>query len=200
MPMTSDSAFADVQKTYTWPKVVNALLKSFITDEILPQAYQEVTQAQKRPKKRVGDFIFLLQDLFIRFHGVFPQAELENLEFRGMKPASRSRIQHAVNNLPYREKKNLPKIGQLAMKEDNAQREQMTDFSVASFSVTKGGRKASSKANRTMQIGGQTSRLGMPSPPLTPSNSQPPSVLDEPHPSNHAHDPVEMVNSAAGMT
>ena len=82
-----------------------------------------------------------------------------------MKPAIRSRIRHAVNSLPYREKTSLPKIRQLAMQEDNAQREQMTDFSVASSSVAKGGRKAGSKSNPTMHIGGPTSGLGMPSPP-----------------------------------
>ena len=75
----------------------------------------------------------------------------------------------------------------------------MTDFCVASSSVSKGGRKAGSKAIPTMHIGGPTSGLRMPSTLSTPPSSQPPSVLDEPHPSNRAHDPVDMVNSSAGL-
>ena len=120
MQVTSNLSFADAQETETWPYFVNNLLTMFITDEILQQAYQEVTQAQQRSKERVGDYILRRQDISRRCHRVFPQAELANLALRGMKPAIRSRIQHAVNSLPYREKTSLPKIRQLAMQEDNA--------------------------------------------------------------------------------
>ena len=76
----------------------------------------------------------------------------------------------------------------------------MKEFSVASFLVAKSGRKAGSKANPTMQIDGTKSGLGVPSPPLKTSTSQLYSVLYEPQPSNRAHDPVDMVTSAAGVT
>ena len=118
--MASDLSFVGAQETDTWPYVFNALLTTFITDDILQQAYQDVTEAQQRPKERVGDYILRLQDLARRCHGVLPQAELAILALRGMKPAIRSRIQLAVNSLPYREKTILPKIRQLAMENESA--------------------------------------------------------------------------------
>ena len=84
MQVTPDLSFADAQETETWSNVVNALLKTFIADGILQNAYQDMTQAQKRPRERVGDYILHLQDLAPRFHGVLPEAELVNLELRGI--------------------------------------------------------------------------------------------------------------------
>ena len=46
MQVTSELSFEDAQEIDTWLYVVNALLKTFITDSILQQAYQDVTQAQ----------------------------------------------------------------------------------------------------------------------------------------------------------
>ena len=76
----------------------------------------------------------------------------------------------------------------------------MTKFSATSSSVAKGGGKAGFKENPNMQIGGPKSGLGMHFPPSKNSTSEPPSVLDEPNLSNRAHDPVHMINSAAGLT
>ena len=116
-----------------------------------------------------------------------------------MNPSIRSRIQHAVNNLSYREDTSLPKIRELAMLKGNVQWEQMTDFSTASSSVAKSGRKAGSKPNLTMHIGGPTSDLGIPSRHPKPYTSQPIPVLDDPHASNRAHDPFDMVHSFPGL-
>ena len=38
MQVTSDLSFADAQETDTWPYVGNALLTTFITDDLLQQA------------------------------------------------------------------------------------------------------------------------------------------------------------------
>ena len=50
MQVTSDLSFADAQETETSQYVFNALLTTLLTDEILQQAYQDVPQAQQRPK------------------------------------------------------------------------------------------------------------------------------------------------------
>ena len=51
-----------------------------------------------------------------------------------MKPATRNRIEHTVNSLSSHEKISLPKIRQLSVQEDNAQRDQMKEISNASTS------------------------------------------------------------------
>ena len=196
--MTSDLAYVDGQETATWPHVVNSLLSTFITDDLLQTAYDEVVQARQKPKEPVANFILRLQDLAKQCHGVFPQAEMANMVLRGMKPAIRQRIQHTVDNLAHHEKISLPKIRQLAVQEDNAQREQAQEFSQSSATGPKAGRKAGDKAGKTMHIGG-LSDAGMPSPPTTPSASHA-SVPIETLPANRAHDPVQMVDSAAGMS
>ena len=117
---------------------------------------------------------------------------------RGMKPAIRQRIQHTVNSLAPHEQISLPKIRQLAVQEDNAQRAQALELSQSSASGPKGGRKADNKAHKTMHIGGLTGET-MPPPPTTPSASLA-SVPVEHLPANRAHDPVTMVESAAGFS
>ena len=102
MQVTSELFFSGAQETYTWTYVFKELRKSFINDVILQQAYQDVPQAQKIPKERVGDYILRLQELTRRCHGVVPQAKLSHLALRGMKAVIRSRIYLAVKNFPYR--------------------------------------------------------------------------------------------------
>ena len=90
--MTSSMSHTDGQETDTWPHVINALLETQITGDMLQAAYEEVTRARQGPKEPVANFITRLQDLLRRCHGVFPQAEMENMVLRGMKPAIHNRI------------------------------------------------------------------------------------------------------------
>ena len=198
MQMTSDISFVDGQDTTTWPHVVNCLLSTFITDELLQSAYNEVVQARQRPKEHISAFILRLQDLAKKCHGVFAQAEMANMVLLGMKTSIRLRIQHAVNNLTPLEKISLPKIRQLAVQEDNAQREQANELSQSSASGPRGGRKADPKANKTMHIGGP-SDVALPSPPTTPAASQASAPITEAS-VNGAHDPAQMVDYAAGLS
>ena len=111
---------------------------------------------------------------------------------RGMKSAIRQRIQHTVNSLAPHEQISLPKIRQLDVQEDNAQRAQALDLSQSSASGPRGGRKADNKGHKTMHIGG-TNGETMPSATLA-------SVPVEHLPANRSHDPVTMVESAAGLS
>ena len=198
MQMTSDLSFSDGQDVTTWSHVVNCLLSTFITDDLLQTAYNEVIQARQRQKESVADFITRLQDLAKQCHGVFPQAEMANMVLLGMKPAIRHRIQHAVNNLAPHEKISLPKIRQLAVQEDNAQRAQALEFTHSSSTGPRGGRKAGEKASKTLHIGGPAGGIDV-SPPTTPTPSQT-STRTEDRPMNRAHDPVGMVEAAAGLS
>ena len=115
--MISSISHTDSRDTHTWPHVINALLEPHITEDMLQTAYEKVPWARQGPKEPVALFITRLEDLFRRFHGVFPQPEMTNMVLRGMKPVIYNRIQHTVNSLPSHEKIVLPKIFQLAVQE-----------------------------------------------------------------------------------
>ena len=101
-----------------------------------------------------------------------------------------------LNSLPSHEKIRLPKIGLLAVQDDNAQRDEMKEMSSAS--KLKAPRKVGAKAGNNMHIGGPMP--GILSPPSSPSAMQPSSFAMESRPAKSAHDPVDMVNSTVGLS
>ena len=194
--MTADLALSDGQATDTWPHVVNRLIHTFITDDVLQDAYNDVIRAQQRPEEHVSDFIMRLQDLAKRCHGVFPQTEMANMVMRGMKPAIRHRIQNTVNSLSAHERSNVTKIRQLAVQEDNAQRTQAAELTSSSAKAAKS-KKPTGRVSKALHIGVSE---GAPqySPPTTPSTrhkTQDPSDLPE----TRAHDPQAMVLSVVDL-
>jgi len=193
--VTSDFAVLDGPSTDSWPHVVQYLLETFISDDVLQQAYDDVVRARQKPKEHVSAFITRLQDLARRCHGVFPQAEMANMVMRGMKSSIRQRIQHAVNSLPEHERSSLPRIRQLAVREDNAQREQAAEQSASS---TTGGKVPKRSGGKVMHIA-DPSGHELPSPPTTPTTSHRSTVDMPPQPENEAHNPQTMVNSAASL-
>ena len=79
------------------------------------------------------------------------------MELRGMKRATRNRIQHRMNSLPSHENISFPKFVQLSVREYNALRDQLKDMS--SVSKSKAPRKVTAKSSNTLKIGDPIPRL-----------------------------------------
>ena len=193
--MTTDCAATDGQDTTTWPYVVHMLIDTFITDDILQEAYDEATRARQQDDEAVDRYFLRVSDLTGRCHGVFSQAEIANLVLVGMKSSIRQRIQHAVDSMSPHERSSLPKIRKLAMREDKAQKDQAREHSA---SAAKSPKKAGRKAVQTLHISANEGDYP-PSPPSSIS-TRAPTMPPEMRPANRAHDPIDMVNSAAHMT
>ena len=119
-------AFSGVRRTddtdATWPRVVNALLERYLTDEILGDAYSKVTTATQEPNEGESRFLERIESYADECCGVFDDYLLVNYFLRGLHDTIRPIVSQRVSELPTERRTKLNTIRRLAQAEGDAYR------------------------------------------------------------------------------
>ena len=180
--------------TCTWPHVVHMLLDTFLTDENLQIAYDHVIRARQGTKEAVGDFITRIQGLARICHDVFSPLELANQALLGMKTSVRQRIMTEVNRLEPQQR-TLARIRHLAVREDQAQRNEHAEMSSSTSAPPKA--RKGGKGSKLMHVGMPSP--GAFSPPTSPTTSSSTSMVARVESPSPAHDRICVINTTASL-
>lgn len=153
----------------SWPFVINALLRRFLSDDVLQEAYDGVSRAVQREKEDETAFATRVMDASRVCRHVFTPSELVNAYVRGLHEATRERIYEQVRHLPAKDRTNIVVIRQMASAEGRAQRAQVLRATTATTN-TRSGRPLKPSATATMLLDDDKTPAPV-SPPTTPTSS-----------------------------
>lgn len=106
----------------TWPYVIHALIRRFLSGDVLQRAYDAVVRAVQGSNEDEIKFAQRISDAARECSHVFQPMELVNSYVRGLHEATRERVQEQVRRLPQKEPTSLVSVRQLASAEGRAQR------------------------------------------------------------------------------
>ena len=106
----------------TWPYVVHALIKRFLTDDVLQEAYENVTTVTQKSNEDENAFADRLGDLVRNCAGVFTDREIVQYYARGLSPLIRERVLYALRNMRDYERDDLTAVRRLASAEGSSVR------------------------------------------------------------------------------
>ena len=124
----SSRAFSGVRRKDTgvsWPYIVNTLLERYLSDDILSDAFSNVTTATQAENEDESAFLSRVETYADECCGVFDEYLLVNYFLRGLHDSIRSIVSHRVHELPLNRRSNLNAIRRLAQAEGDAYRARM---------------------------------------------------------------------------
>ena len=121
----SARAFSGIRRKdtiVTWPYIVNTLLERYLSDDILSDAFSQVTTATQAENEDESAYLTRIETYADECCGVFDDYLLVNYFLRGLNDAIRSIVSHRVHELPLNRRSNLNAIRRLAQAEGDAYR------------------------------------------------------------------------------
>ena len=170
-------AFTGVRRAYdtmvTWPRVVNALLERYLTDDILGDALNRITSAMQKDEETETAFMRRIETYADECCGVFDEFLVVNYFLRGLRPVIRPTVTQKVHELPSTRRTNLNVVRRIAQAEGDAHRAREADFvkRLRESAPTRSPKRGSSSPGSTLYVQDVSDRQA------------PPAMLVEPPPS-----------------
>lgn len=106
----------------TWSRMINTLIKRYITDEVLGDALNAVTTISQLPHETENVYADRLETHAYLCTAVFTDQALVNYFIRGLSPTMRDAVAEAAQRLPYHQRTDFSVIRRVAMAEGNTYR------------------------------------------------------------------------------
>lgn len=103
----------------TWPGLVNALIRRYLTDDVLDAAYRDVHEIRQSPHETENVYADRLEQLAYSCTAVFTDAAMVNVFVRGLAPETRDVVAETVQRLPLHERAELSVVRRIALAEGN---------------------------------------------------------------------------------
>ena len=102
--------------------LVNQFLKHYLTEDVLGEAYDAVATARQQSHETESTFADRLETAAFRCTEVFSEQSLAHYFVRGVAPATRAAVSETIQQLPSRQKIDLPTIRRIATAEGTTHR------------------------------------------------------------------------------
>ena len=135
----------------SWPGLVNLLIRCYLTDDVLNDAYEKDATIRQLPHENENVYADRLEDLAYSCTAVFFDAALVNYFIRGLAVETRDIVTETVYHPPFGEGKDIAAVRRIALAEGNTYR-------------ARSGRSLS-------DIGANAQRTPRVRPPMAPSSS-----------------------------
>lgn len=109
-------------RSCAWPHIIDALLKRFLTDDVLQEAYNSVTRAGQREGEDEAKFAVRLSSSSRLCRHVFRKADVVNYYLCGLKPSVRELVAQHVRMMSPADRVNLAAVKQAAVAIGKSQR------------------------------------------------------------------------------
>ena len=107
----------DPTKRFSWPHVINALIKRYLQDDVLQEAYEKVTMITQSPNEDENQYADRLDTATRACNYVFTDRLLVHHYVRGLLPSTRAAVTERLRSLPERERNDLTVVRRLATAE-----------------------------------------------------------------------------------
>ena len=98
-----------------WPQVINALLRRFLTDDVLQAAFDSVSRATQGEKEDEGSFAERISKSSRQCRHEFTRIDLVNYYVRGLHPATREGVSQQLRMLSETQSQDLSVVRQIAL-------------------------------------------------------------------------------------
>ena len=105
-----------------WPGLVNLLIRRYLTDDVLNDAYEKVATIRQLPHENENVYAYRLEDLAYSCTAVFSDAALLNYFIRGLAVEKRDVVTETHYRLPFGERNDLAAVRPIALTEGNTYR------------------------------------------------------------------------------
>lgn len=105
-----------------WPHIIDALLKRFLTDDVLQGSYNAVTRAEQREGEDEERFEVRLSTSSRFYSHVFRKADVVNYYLCGLKPSVCELVAQHVRMMSPADRENLAAVKQAAVSIGKSQR------------------------------------------------------------------------------
>ena len=170
-------------RRFTWPHLVDAFLKRYLTDDVLTEAMEKVTRIAQKPGENESDYSNRLVNAAQECSNVFTERELVNHFISGLRPTTRSMISERLMTLPAQQRSDLTVVRRMALAEGNTYRARLKDvgakpkrLALAVTETTPPPLRRQDAVEVPMQISTPSGASGYG--PPTPTPHQGPSTLD----------------------
>ena len=103
---------ADRLTQRSWPALVNMLISTYLTDDVLQDALDQVTRASQRPGEDVESYAQRLSTATQTCAGAFSSAEMKNHFIRGLNESIKTRVQSTLRSMPLKERMDYQNVRQ----------------------------------------------------------------------------------------
>ena len=114
-------------KRFTWPHLVDAFLKRYLTDDVLTDAMEKVTRIAQKPGENETDYSNRLSAAAQECSNVFTERELVNHFVSGLRPTTRAAISEKLMTLNHTQRSDLTVVRRMALAEGNTYRARLKD-------------------------------------------------------------------------
>ena len=119
--------YSGTPRSFSWPYVVDAFLKRYLSDEVLHEAYQQVTTISQKSDENESDYATRLSTAAQRCNHVFDERTLIHHFVNGLLPTTRSIVTERLRVLPPHEQSDLTVIRRIAFAEGATYRARRQD-------------------------------------------------------------------------
>ena len=114
-------------RRYTWPHLVDAFLKRYLSDDALHESYAKVTHIAQKPGENEADFANRLSTAAQECNNVFTERALVHHYVNGLRPTTRSIVSEKLRSLPVQEQCDLTVVRRVALAEGNTYRARLKE-------------------------------------------------------------------------
>ena len=116
-------------RRFTWPHLVDAFLKRYLSDDVLQEAYSKVTTIAQKAAENESDYAQRLSAAAQECNHVFTEHTLVHHFVNGLRPTTRSIVTEKLRSLPLHEQTDLTVIRRIALFEGTTYRARLKDVS-----------------------------------------------------------------------
>ena len=180
----------------TWPHVVNALIRHYLSDDVLQKASDAVTMARQLENESEHTFSMRVQALARVCRSAFTEHQIVSYFIRGLRTSVRSRVQNMIRTLTLADRTNIHVVTQMAENEGRSQRAQAEASTTPRSSRADRGATDRSSINPTFLLGGSSSAPFSHQDDATSTTESSVHELDLTSPAPHLQDPAAIVDTA----
>ena len=136
--------YSGTPREFAWPNVVDALLKRYLSDHVLHDAYQQVTSITQAENEDESAYAARLSEAAQNCNHVFNERTLVHHYITGLLPTTRDIVTERVRGLPIHEQSDLSAVRRVAVAEGATYRARQRSYQQP---------KSKTSRNATMYMG-----------------------------------------------
>ena len=121
--------YSGTPRIFSWPNVIDALLKRYMSDHVLHEAYQQVTSISQAENEDESAYAARLSAAAQNCNHVFNERTLVHHYITGLLPTTRDIVTERVRGLPIHEQSDLSAVRRVALAEGSTYRARHKSYS-----------------------------------------------------------------------
>ena len=121
--------YSGTPRIFSWPNVIDALLKRYMSDHVLHEAYQQVTSISQAENEDESAYAARLSAAAQNCNHVFNERTLVHHYITGLLPTTRDIVTERVRGLPIHEQSDLSAVRRVALAEVSTYRARHKSYS-----------------------------------------------------------------------